>query len=70
MRTKSLQSSIEKIGDTVDEVIGFTGGDQKTFRNIIASTIQVGMMTQFMTTDGKLVYINQKNVNFVEVFKR
>jgi len=70
MPNDSLKSSIEKLGEVVDQVIGFTGGDQKTFRDILVDTIQVGQMTQFRTTDGKLVYINQKNVNFVEVFKK
>lgn len=69
MKNKSLKSSIEKLGPVVTEVIGFVGGDQKTFRDILADTIQVGMMTQFRTKDGKLVYINHKNVNYVEVFK-
>lgn len=67
--TKSLKSSIEKLGPVVTEVIGFIHNDQKTFVNILTDSIQVGQMTQFRTTDGKLVYINQKNVNFVEVFK-
>lgn len=70
MKNKSLKSSIETVGEVVDEVIGFRGGEQKTFRNILTDSIQVGMMTQFKTTDGKLVYVNQNNVNWVEVFKR
>jgi len=65
----SLKSSVETVGPIVTEIIGFRGGDQKTFRDIKADSIQVGMMTQFRTTDGKLVYVNQKNVNWIEVHK-
>ena len=67
MTTKSLKSSIVQYGKTVDEVIQFSGGNKKTVRNIITASIKESEFTMMETADGKVVYINRKNVDWFEV---
>lgn len=67
MPTKTLKSSIESIGEEVDQIVGFDNGDQKTFRNVLSNTIEVGLFTKFKCKDGKLVAINHRRVNWFEV---
>lgn len=67
---QSLQSSVGGKGKIVDEIIHFSGGSKKTFRGVIADTIEQSEFTQFETLDGKRVYINTKNVDCFEVFRK
>ena len=65
----NLQSSTSKVSKVVTEIIHFRDGSKKTIEGILTETIRQGQFTQFMLEDGRLIYINDKNVNLVEVFK-
>ena len=64
----NLQSSANKQGKVVTEIIHFKNGSKKTIEGIITESIRQGQFTQFKLTDGRLIYINDRNVNMVEVF--
>lgn len=66
----NLQSSSNKQGKIVTQIIHFSDGSKKTIENIMTETIRQGQFTQFMLKDGRLVYINDKRVNMIEVFKQ
>ena len=66
----NLQSSSNKQGKLVTQILHFSDGSKKTIENIMTETIRQGQFTQFMLEDGRLIYINDKNVNMVEVFKQ
>lgn len=65
---KSLNSSVEKKGKIVTQIITFSNGNKKTFRGIKVDSIAQGEFVHFELLDGRMVYINQKNVDFFEVF--
>jgi len=65
---KSLQSSAERKGKIITEIITCNGGYKKTFRGILSETIEQGEFTKFETEDGRLVMVNTANVLFVEIF--
>ena len=65
----NLRSSANRQGKVVTEIIHFSDGSKKTIEGIITNTIRQGQFTQFFLEDGRLIYINDKNVNLVEVFK-
>ena len=64
----NLKSSANKQGRVVTEIIHFKDGSKKTIEGIITSSIRQGQFTQFFLEDGRLIYINDKQVNLVEVF--
>jgi hypothetical protein len=64
----NLQSSTNKQGKVVTEIVHFKDGSKKTIEGIITSSIRQGQFTQFFLEDGRLVYINDHNVNMIEVF--
>ena len=65
----NLKSSANKQGKLVTEIIHFRDGSKKTIEGIITSSIRQGQFTQFFLADGRLIYINDCNVNLIEVFK-
>lgn len=65
----NLKSSVNKQGKTVTEIIHFKDGSKKTIEGIMTESIRQGQFTQFYLTDGRLIYINDRNVNMIEVFK-
>ena len=65
----NLQSSTNKQGKVVTQIIHFKDGSKKTIEHIQTDSIRQGQFTQFTLTDGRLIYINDKNVNMIEVFK-
>ena len=68
-KIKSLKSSVKKEGDIVTQIITFSNGNKKTFEDVITSTIRQGEFTHFNLKDGRLILVNQNNVDFLEVFK-
>jgi hypothetical protein len=64
---KSLLSSVNQIGKEVTEIIHFKSGHEKTFEKVLTETIKVGSFTKFKTSDGKMVAINQSEVEWFEV---
>lgn len=64
----SLNSSVERMGKTVTQIIMFKDGSKKTYHNIDTSTIEDGTYTKFMAGD-MMVLVNGANVNCIEVHK-
>lgn len=69
MKQLNLLSSAGKQGKIVTQIIHFVGGDKKTIEGVMTDTIRQGQFTQFQTKDGRLIFINDRNVNMFEVIK-
>ena len=67
---KSLKSSVEDLGESVDQIIQFASGNKKTLRGVIAKSIEQSEFTRLDLQDGRRFYINTKNVDWFEVHKR
>ncbi len=67
-RSKETQNSAEKLGKKVTQIIHFSGGNKRTFENIITNTIKQGEFTKMYLDDGRLLMINTSNVDCIEVF--
>lgn len=65
----NLKSSINKVGDSVTQIIHFSGGNKRTFKGILTDTISQGEFTKMTLKDGRMLLINTQNVDCVEVFK-
>jgi len=65
---KSLNSSVGKKGKIITQIITFSNGNKKTFKGIKVASIAQGEFVHFELLDGRMIYINQKNVDFFEVF--
>jgi len=65
----NLLSSVNKEGEYVTQIIHFKGGDRKTIQGIITSTIETGKFTKFHCKDGRMIMVNDDNVNMIETFK-
>jgi hypothetical protein len=65
----NLKSSANKVGDTITQIIHFSGGNKRTFSNIISSQISQGQFTKLYQEDGTLIMVNDKNVDCIEIFK-
>lgn len=63
----SLKSSVEKRGKVVTEIIHFQHGEKATFEGVKTDTIIQKQFTKFELEDGRLICVNDKNVNFFEV---
>lgn len=64
----NLQSTVNKMWDTVTQIIHFSWGNKRTIHWVITSTIKQGEFTKFETTKGIMWMINTANVDCVEVF--
>jgi len=64
----NLLSSVCKDGDYVTQIIHFKDGTRKTIHGIITSSIETGKFTKFYCKDGRMIMINDDNVNMVETF--
>jgi len=65
----TFKSSVEKQGKTVTQIIGFSSGHKKTYRGVKTSTIEQSEFTRFTLVDGRVIYIQTKNVDWFEVIK-
>jgi len=63
-----LKSRVERMGKLVTQIIHFTNGNKRTFNNIRSDTIIQGEFTKMITTDGRMIMVNTKNVDVIEVF--
>ena len=63
-----LKSTVNNIGKIVTQIIHFSGGNKRTITNIISSSIKQGEFTKMILKDGRMVMINTKNVDMLEVF--
>ncbi len=65
----NLLSSVCNDGEVVTQIVHFKDGTRKTIHGIITSTIETGKFTKFYCKDGRMIMINDDNVNMVETFK-
>jgi len=63
----NLHSTVWNVWEIVDQIIHFSGGNKRTVRGVISSTIQQGEFTKFMTTKWVMWMINTNNVDCIEV---
>lgn len=64
-----MHSSVEQLGETVTQIIGFASGQKKTWHGVKTNTIEQSEFTRFDTTDGRRVYVRTANVDWFEVIK-
>ena len=64
----NLLSSVAKEGKYVTQIIHFKDGHRKTIHGIIASSIETGKFTKFHCKDGRMIMVNDDNVNMIETF--
>ena len=64
----NLKSSASEVGQLVTQIIHFSDGSKKTIEHIVTNRIKQGQFTHLPLADGTLVYINDRNVNMIEVF--
>lgn len=64
----NLQSTVNTVGNTVTQIIHFSGGNKRTIHGIITESIKQGEFTKFRTTSGVMRMINTSNVDCIEVF--
>lgn len=72
---KSLKSSVEEIGEIVDEIVKFSGGNKKTIRNIRSESICESDYVRLDVPNQKngkkhAFFIHNRNVDWYEVFER
>jgi len=65
----NLNSTVNKQGKTVTQIIHFKDGIKRTFSGIISESITQGQFTKFFKKDGSMVMINDDNVLCIEIFK-
>ena len=66
---QNLNSTVNKQGKTVTQIIHFKGGTKRTFTGVISESLTQGQFTKFFRTDGSMVMINDNNVLCIEIFK-
>ena len=66
---ENLLSSVAKEGKYVTQIIHFKDGQRKTIHGIISSSIETGKFTKFNCKDGRMIMVNDENVNMIETFK-
>ena len=64
----NLLSSVNKEGKYVTQIIHFKDGQRKTIHGIISSSIETGKFTKFNCKDGRMIMVNDDNVNMIETF--
>ena len=65
----NLLSSVNKEGKYVTQIIHFKDGQRKTIHGIISSSIETGKFTKFNCKDGRMIMVNDDNVNMIETFR-
>lgn len=65
----NLNSTVNKQGKTVTQIIHFKDGVKRTFYGVISESITQGQFTKFFKKDGSMVMVNDNNVLCIEVFK-
>jgi hypothetical protein len=64
----NLESTINKEGKTVTQIIHFEGGIKRTFDGILPETIKQGQFTKMRRTNGSLLVVNDDKVLCIEIF--
>ena len=65
----NLLSSVNKEGEYVTQIVHFKDGQRKTIHGIISNSIETGKFTKFNCKDGRMIMVNDENVNMIETFK-
>lgn len=65
---QNLNSSVNKQGEVVTQIIHFKNGIKKTFTGVLSESLVQGQFTKFFRIDGSMVMINDKNVLCIEIF--
>ena len=65
----NLNSSVNKQGEVVTQIIHFKDGVKRTFHGVITKSISQGQFTKLHRLDGSMVMINDDNVLCIEIFK-
>jgi hypothetical protein len=66
----SLKSTVEQVGNIVTQIIHFSNGNKRTFEGINTKTIKQGEFTKMRLEDGRMLLVNTKNVDCIEVFNK
>lgn len=64
----NLNSTVNKQGKTVTQIIHFKDGIKRTFYGIKPESIIQGQFTKFFKEDGSMILVNDNNVLCIEVF--
>jgi len=64
----NYQSSVNDLWETVSQIIHFSGWAKKSFSGIIASSIKDWTFTKMTLKDWRMLMVNGKNVDCIEVF--
>ena len=65
----NLESTINKEGKTVTQIIHFEGGIKRTFDGILPETIKQGQFTKMRRANGSLLVVNDDKVLCIEIFE-
>ncbi len=65
----NLESTVNKEGKTVTQIIHFEGGIKRTFDGILPETIKQGQFTKMRRTNGSLLVVNDDKVLCIEIFE-
>ena len=68
MKKINLRSTVNEFGDTVTQIIHFSGWNKRTFHGIVTSTIKQGEFTKMKLKDGRVLMVNTANVDCIEIF--
>lgn len=64
----NLESTVNDMGKYVTQILHFSGGNKRTVKGVISSSMKEGTLTKFMVKKGYMVMVNINNVDMIEVF--
>ena len=64
----NLESTVNDLGKYVTQILHFSGGNKRTVKGVISSSMKEGTLTKFMVKKGYMVMVNINNVDMIEVF--
>ena len=65
----NLESTINKDGKLITQIIHFEGGIKRTFDGILPETVKQGQFTKMRRSNGSLLAINDDKVLCIEIFE-
>ena len=66
----NTKSTVNEVGKLTTQIIHFSHWNKRTFSNIISSSIKDWTFTKLKLTDGRMIMVNSKNVDLIEVFNQ
>ncbi len=64
----NLRSSVNTIAPKTTQIFHFSCGNKRTIKHILTETLLQGEFTKFMLEDGRMILVNPRNVDLIEVF--